>query len=75
MEPEYVTVSKDSRTAWVTLQENNAIAKIDLNSKSITDIFPLGFKNYNTDKNGIDPSDKDNSGSIQKSSCLWNVPA
>lgn len=59
MEPEYITVSKDSKTAWVTLQENNAIAKIDLQSKAITDIFPLGFKNYALPGNGIDPSDKD----------------
>lgn len=59
MEPEYVAISDDSRTAWVTLQENNAIAKIDLVSKSVTDIFPLGFKNYNIEPNGIDPSDRD----------------
>src|SRR5688500_13115370 len=30
MEPEYITVSEDSRTAWVTLQENNAVAKINI---------------------------------------------
>ena len=44
MEPEYITVSGDSRTAWVTLQENNAIAKLDHGSKTITTILPLGFK-------------------------------
>ncbi len=59
MEPEYVTVSADSKTAWVTLQENNAIAKIDLVTKTVTSIMPLGFKNYNTEGNGIDPSDRD----------------
>lgn len=59
IEPEYITVSSDSKTAWVTLQENNAIAKIDIAGKSITGIFPLGFKDYNTDANAIDPSDKD----------------
>ncbi|OSZ81296.1 alkaline phosphatase [Chitinophagaceae bacterium IBVUCB2] len=59
MEPEYLTVSHDSKTAWVTLQENNAIAKIDISSKTITKIFPLGFKNYNTEATKIDPSDKD----------------
>ena len=59
MEPEYLVVSDDSRTAWVTLQENNAIARIDLQSKSVTKIFPLGFKNYNLEQNGIDPSDRD----------------
>jgi DNA-binding beta-propeller fold protein YncE len=58
IEPEYIAVSDDSRTAWVTLQENNAIAKIDLNSKVVTNIFPLGFKNYNAPGNGIDPSDR-----------------
>ena len=30
MEPEYITVSDDSKTAWVTLQENNAIAELDI---------------------------------------------
>ncbi len=29
-EPEYVAVSDDSRTAYVTLQENNAIAVVDI---------------------------------------------
>lgn len=59
MEPEYVAISDDSRTVWVTLQENNAIAKIDLLSKTVTSIFPLGFKNYDTNDNAIDPSDRD----------------
>ncbi|WP_276479378.1 choice-of-anchor I family protein [Paraflavitalea pollutisoli] len=60
VEPEYITVASDSKTAWVTLQENNAIAKLDIASKTITAIYPLGFKNYNEDANAIDPSDKDN---------------
>ncbi|OOQ61680.1 choice-of-anchor I family protein [Mucilaginibacter pedocola] len=59
IEPEYITISADSKTAWVTLQENNGIAKIDIAAKSITNIFPLGFKDYNVDGNEIDPSDKD----------------
>ncbi|SHF44653.1 choice-of-anchor I family protein [Pedobacter caeni] len=60
IEPEYITISEDSKTAWVTLQENNAIAKINIAAKTITDIFPLGFKDYNVAGNEIDPSDKDN---------------
>ena len=59
IEPEYVAVASNSKTAWVTLQENNAIGKIDLETKTITEIFPLGFKNFNTDENAIDPSDND----------------
>jgi DNA-binding beta-propeller fold protein YncE len=59
VEPEYITFSSDSKTAWVTLQENNAIAVIDIATKTITKIFPLGFKDYNTAANAIDPSDKE----------------
>lgn len=59
IEPEYITISTDSKTAWVTLQENNAIAKIDLTNKTITTIFPLGFKDYNVTENAIDISDQD----------------
>ncbi|MCC8410208.1 choice-of-anchor I family protein [Mucilaginibacter sp. UR6-1] len=70
IEPEYITVSSDSKTAWVTLQENNGIAKINLTTKTITDIFPLGFKDYNADGNEINVSDKDdNSVALAK----WNV--
>jgi hypothetical protein len=60
IEPEYITVSSDSKTAWVTLQEANAIATIDLASKTFTNILPLGFKDFNTAANGIDVSDRDN---------------
>lgn len=59
IEPEYITISSDAKTAWVTLQENNGIAKIDIASKTILNIFPLGFKDYNLAGNEIDPSDKD----------------
>jgi hypothetical protein len=60
IEPEYITVSDDSKSAWVTLQENNAIAEIDIRSATIRWIFPLGFKNYNSGQHPIDVSDRDN---------------
>ena len=59
VEPEYITVSDDSATAWVALQENNAIAEVDLASKTITAIHPLGFKDYSLEENAFDASDKD----------------
>lgn len=59
LEPEYVAVSDDSRTAWVTLQENNGIARINLVTKTIDAIYPLGFKDYNHANNSIDASDRD----------------
>ncbi|MCP2025615.1 hypothetical protein L1276_000755 [Flavobacterium sp. HSC-32F16] len=59
IEPEYITISDDSKTAWVTLQENNGVAKVDLTSKTITALYPLGLKDYNTAENAIDVSDSD----------------
>jgi DNA-binding beta-propeller fold protein YncE len=59
LEPEYVTVSKDNRYAFVSLQENNGIAKIDLMKKSVSTIWALGTKDYNQTGNELDVSDKD----------------
>ena len=59
LEPEYIAVAPDSSTAWVALQENNAIAVLDIASATVTDIFPLGYKDY-AEGSGLDPSDKDN---------------
>lgn len=47
LEPEYIAVSPDSKTAWVTLQENNALAVVDIESGAVTNIVPLGFKDHN----------------------------
>lgn len=57
MEPEYITVSADSTTAWIALQENNALAKLDIASGNFTDILPLGYKDHGVAGNGIDASD------------------
>lgn len=57
LEPEYIAVSKDGQKAWVTLQENNAIAEINLQTKAINDIWALGTKNLDEAGNGFDASD------------------
>lgn len=46
LEPEYITLSDDGKTAWVTLQENNAIAVIDVEAATVTDLLPLGLKDH-----------------------------
>ena len=46
LEPEYVAISADSKTAYITLQENNAVAEVDLATAKINKIFALGFKDY-----------------------------
>lgn len=46
LEPEYIAVAPDGATAWVTLQENNAVALLDIAAARITRILPLGLKDW-----------------------------
>ena len=59
VEPEYVAISDDSKYAWVTLQENNGVARVNLRNRRIEAILPLGYKDYSLPGNEIDPSDED----------------
>ncbi len=59
LEPEYVAVDRTSRTAFVTLQENNAMARVDLRSAQVTSLTALGVKDLSPAGNGIDASDRD----------------
>ncbi len=59
LEPEYVAISNDNQTAFVALQENNALAVIDLSSKSISSIVPFGTKDHSINGNGMDASNED----------------
>jgi hypothetical protein len=69
LEPEYITVSRDSRFAFVSLQENNAIAKIDIASGTVVSIQALGLKDHGAPGNGMDSSDRDGPGN----SALVNI--
>ncbi len=69
VEPEYIAVADDSKTAYVALQENNGIAVVDLITQTITDILPLGTKDFNDPANAYDVSDKDDAFSLAN----WNV--
>jgi hypothetical protein len=58
-EPEYITVSKNSQTAWVALQEANALAVVDIKTATVTDILPLGTKDHMLPGNTFDASNRD----------------
>ncbi|MCU0271350.1 MAG: choice-of-anchor I family protein, partial [Acidimicrobiales bacterium] len=60
LEPEYIATDRTGRTAWVTLQENNAVAVVDVRRATVTAIAPLGLKDHSLPGNEIDPSDRDN---------------
>ena len=61
-EPEYITISADSQKAYVALQENNAIAEINLTNNTYTSVWALGTKDMSLVGNGADISD--NNGQI-----------
>ena len=54
LEPEFIAVSSDSKTAYVTLQENNAIAALDLTSGTWKYVKGLGFKDHSAEGNALD---------------------
>lgn len=58
LEPEYIAVTGDNAYAFVVMQENNAMAKIDLATKSIVSLKSLGFKDWSTGNNVMDASNK-----------------
>ncbi len=58
VEPEFVAISADDATAFVVLQENNAVAVIDIASASVTGILPLGTKDHSIMGNGFDASNR-----------------
>ena len=64
LEPEYIAISPDGTKAYVTLQENNAVAVIDIASKTIDGIQPLGFKDYSRGLPELTTYDITNRGNI-----------
>ncbi len=60
LEPEFIAISDDSKTAFVTLQENNAYATVDIKSGIVTEIKPFGYKDHRLAANALDASDRDN---------------
>ncbi len=55
-EPEYIAVSGGK--AYVSLQEANAIAVLDIASQTFTGVYPLGFQDYGVTKVDLEKNDK-----------------
>jgi DNA-binding beta-propeller fold protein YncE len=62
LEPEYMALNSDNTKAYVALQENNAIAIIDIATARVDSIRGLGEKSWNAASgNELDASNKDSS--------------
>lgn len=73
LEPEYITVSSDSTTAYVTLQEANAIATVSISEGKMTHINGLGFKDHSLPENALDVVTEDKAIRIQPQPNLYGI--
>ena len=76
IEPEYITVSADGTRAYVTLQEVNSVAVIDLTNPAADRpiaIQALGTVDFSLPGNAIDPSDQDGVGGTASIN-IRNIP-
>ncbi|MBR0666664.1 ExeM/NucH family extracellular endonuclease [Roseomonas hellenica] len=76
IEPEYIAVSPDGTKAYVTLQEVNAVAVIDLTNGAAdrpVSLLPLGSIDFSLPGNEADFSDRDGAGNTASIS-VGNAP-
>ena len=65
LEPEYIGLDASGHTAYVALQENNALAIVDIRRARVERILPLGTKDHSVPGNELDASNKDGVINIQ----------
>ncbi len=62
LEPEYIAIRPDGAKAYVTLQENNALAVIDIATGLVEQLVPLGYQHHDAVR--IDTSDRELPGNL-----------
>lgn len=73
LEPEYITVLPGGAAAWVSLQEANAYAVIDLTTDTVTDIRSFGTVDRSQPGFEIDASNRDNAINLQNYDNLFGM--
>ena len=71
VEPEYAVIDDNNQFAYITLQENNGVAVLDIDNKEIVNIFSLGSHDFSL--TGLDASDRDNAINIATYSQLYGL--
>lgn len=61
LEPEYIAVTRDSKTAYAVMQENNALVEIGISGRRAKGLIALGFKDHMAPANKLDVSNRDDS--------------
>jgi hypothetical protein len=63
LEPESVAFSVDGATIYSSLQDNNALAVVDVATATVTSVTSFGLKDHTAATNRLDLSDRDGAGS------------
>lgn len=71
LEPEYIGINPTSTKAYVTLQENNAVAVIDIPTATLDTVFALGYKDFSV--SGLDASDTETAIDIKTYNRLFGM--
>ncbi len=58
LESEYIAISDDGATAYVTCQENNALVIVDIEAAQALDVLPLGYKDWSAEGVVLDASNR-----------------
>ncbi|MEM9008960.1 MAG: choice-of-anchor I family protein [Cyanobacteria bacterium P01_F01_bin.86] len=73
LEPENVAIAPDGKTAYISLQENNAIAVVDIDEADVISLFGAGFKDFGEAGNGLDASNRDDAVNIRTYDNLFGI--
>eukprot|EP00210_Caulerpa_lentillifera_P002318 g2224.t1 len=65
LEPEQVVISNDGKRAYINLQENNALAILDLETKQFISLTGYGEKDLSLEQNALDTSRTDGVGNLR----------
>ncbi len=75
IEPEYIAISPDGTKAYVTLQENNALAIVDIATATVSQLIPLGLKNHSRPTvMGLETYEFNNMPSIDTTAAGQSIP-
>lgn len=58
LEPEFIALSANGDTAWVSCQENNALVVVDVPSATALSVVALGYKDHSVPGAGLDAEDQ-----------------
>lgn len=72
-EPEYITCQWNDKYCYITLQENNLIAILEMENREIVNVQSLGIRDFSL--YGLDASDRDNGINITRYPRLYGLRA